>query len=98
MLDTKALDTKILERVNFSTETKNASVTVNAGNLASVTVPLPTKKAIGIVGVTVGGTGSANMSIWQTELRSTDTTVSLTNTSGTNRTVTVYVQYIVVDA
>lgn len=98
MLDQKILDTKILEKVNFSTETKNASATVNAGSFAGVSVPLPSKKALGISGVTVGGTGSANMAIWQFEMRSNDSIVSLTNTAGATRTITVYVQYIVVDS
>lgn len=98
MLDQKLLHTKLLEHVNFSTETKSASVTVNAGSFAAVSVPLPTKKAIGISGVTVGGTGSANMAIWQFEMRSGDSIVSLTNAASAARTVTVYVQYIVVDS
>ena len=98
MLDQKILDTKVLEQVKFSTETKNASATVTAGGFVGVNVPLPSKKAIGISGFSIGGTGSANMCVWACELRSTDSIVSVTNTSGTTRTITVYVQYIVVDS
>ena len=88
---------KLVKRVTFSIETKQVTVNISPSSLASAYVPLPTKKLVGISGVTLSGTGSANMYIWQTAIRDNDTAVSFTNTNTVARTITVYVQYIVVD-
>lgn len=99
MLNVKKTLTHLMGRVNFSTESQSKNVTVNAGSLASVVIPLPnTKKAIGLAGVACVGTGSANMVLWAFEMQSTGTSVSITNPSTTTRTITVYVKYIVVDS
>ena len=99
MLKMKSMLTKLAGRVNFGFETTNISTSVAGSSLASVLVPLPTtKKAIGLAGVALGGTGAANMAIWNFNMQSNGTRVEFTNLSTTARTITVYVEYITVDS
>lgn len=89
---------QIAKKVKFSTETKSTQITISSGSFGAVTVPLPSKKAIGITGVWASGTGAANLALWDFHLTPSGAAVEMTNHASASRTVTINVQYVVIDA